>query len=37
MFAVKVSLGKPMEIYQLIFYEISELKNIEKYIKELYP
>jgi len=36
-FAVRIKLGKPDEIYQIVYYEIDELKELEKYIREVYP
>lgn len=36
-YAVRIRLGRPEVIYQVVFYEIEELKIIERYLKEVYP
>ena len=36
-YAVKIQLGRPESIYQIAYYEIDELREIEKYINLIYP
>lgn len=36
-YAVKIQLGRPESIYQIAFYELEELREIEKYIGLINP
>jgi hypothetical protein len=35
-FAVKVQLGHPEEIYHIVYYELDELKEVELFIREIH-